>query len=59
MCAKGKAQSPIDIKTRETTGLVMDDFGLEQFSQWQYGGTIENNGHTLKFTPNQEISIKS
>jgi len=58
VCASGKAQSPIDIKSRETTGLVMDDFGLEQFSQWQYGGTIENNGHTLKFTPNQEISIK-
>ena len=47
LCATGQAQSPIDIKTRETSGLVMDDFGLDQFSQWQYGGTIENNGNTL------------
>ena len=37
----------------------MDDFGLDQFSQWLYGGTIENNGHTVKFSPNQEIEIKS
>ena len=61
LCATGQAQSPIDIKTRETSGLVMDDFGLDQFSQWLYGGTIENNGHTVKFTPNpnHEISIKS
>ena len=59
LCATGQSQSPIDIKTRETSGLVMDDFGLDQFSQWLYGGTIENNGHTVKFSPNQEIEIKS
>jgi len=58
LCATGKSQSPIDIKTKETSGLVMDDFGLDQFSQWHYGGTTENNGHTLKFTPKQDVNIK-
>ena len=37
----------------------MDDFGLDQYSQWHYGGTTENNGHTLKFTPKQDVNIKS
>ena len=59
LCATGQAQSPIDLETRETSGLVFDDFGFDQLSQWHYGGTIENNGNTIKFTPNQEITIKS
>jgi len=58
LCATGQAQSPIDLETKETSELVFDDFGFDQLSQWHYGGTIENNGNTIKFTPNQEIVIK-
>ena len=46
-------------RAKETSSLVMDDFGLDQYSQWHYGGTTENNGHTLKFTPKQDVDIKS
>ena len=57
-CATGQEQSPIDIDTYSVIDLLQnEEFPLTEFHEAMTNGTLENDGHTVRFLPSQELTL--